>query len=54
MTENDALSLLLADSLALRQEFCTLLNTDQRVQPLGLAMYGGNDSFRGFGRAKYE
>lgn len=49
-----ALSLLQADSLVLRQEFCTLLNTDQRVQPLGLAVYGGNDSFRGFGRTKYE
>ena len=48
------LSLLRADSIMLQQQFCTMLNTDQRVQPLGLAIYGGNDTFRGFGRTKYE
>lgn len=41
----------MVDSVAISQEFCTFVNTDQRIQPLGLALYGGNDAMRGLGQA---
>ena len=41
-----------ADTVSISQEFCTLLNTDQRFQPLGYVIYGGNDTHRGIGRRK--
>jgi hypothetical protein len=42
----------LEDSVSISQEFCTFLNTDTRVQPLGTVLYGGEDSFRGIGLYK--
>jgi hypothetical protein len=37
------------DTISVSQEFCTLLNTNQRVQPLGKVIYGGSDPHRGLG-----
>jgi hypothetical protein len=42
----------LEDSVSISQEFCTFLNTDTRVQPLGTVLYGGEDYFRGIGLYK--
>jgi hypothetical protein len=42
----------LEDSVSISQEFCTFLNTDTRVQPLGTVLYGGEDNFRGIGLYK--
>lgn len=44
----------LAVSASISQEFCTLRNSDIRIQSLGPVIYGSNDSFRGFGRIKYH
>jgi hypothetical protein len=43
-------SLSLADSISINREFCTFVNTDHRVQPLGSVLYGGADDFRGLGQ----
>mmetsp|Transcript_18213 Transcript_18213/g.40422 ORF Transcript_18213/g.40422 Transcript_18213/m.40422 type:complete len:693 (-) Transcript_18213:1581-3659(-) len=42
----------LADTVAVSQEFCTFLHTDQRIQPLGSVLYGGDDPHRGLGMYK--
>lgn len=39
----------LVDSVSITQEFCTLKNTNQRMQPLGYTIYGGVDRYRGYG-----
>jgi JmjC domain, hydroxylase/Ankyrin repeats (3 copies) len=39
----------LADSISISQQFCTFLNTDYRIQPLGRVIYGGEDKHRGIG-----
>mmetsp|Transcript_16654 Transcript_16654/g.16017 ORF Transcript_16654/g.16017 Transcript_16654/m.16017 type:complete len:725 (+) Transcript_16654:271-2445(+) len=41
-----------ADTISVSQEFCTLLDTDHRMHPLGFAIYGGDDTHRGIGRVK--
>jgi hypothetical protein len=43
-------TLSLADSVSVSREFCTFMNTNHRIQPLGAALYGGRDEFRGLGQ----
>lgn len=42
----------LVDTISVSQEFCSLLDTDHRMHPLGFAIYGGNDPHRGIGRVR--
>jgi hypothetical protein len=42
------------DSISISQEFCTFMNTNLRVQPLGYILYGNKDSYRGYGSFKFH
>lgn len=42
-------TLSLADTVSVSQEFCTVVNTDSRLTPLGLVAYGGDDPHRRLG-----
>lgn len=45
-------TLSLSDTVAVSQHFCTILNSDARVHPLGNVIYGGVDPHRGLGMFK--
>lgn len=42
-------ALSLTDTIAISQQFCTAVNSDTRVHPIGSVIYGGVDPFRGVG-----
>ena len=42
----------LANTVSVSQEFCTRLDTDTRIPPVGTVLYGGEDPFRGIGLYK--
>jgi hypothetical protein len=43
------LTLYHTDSISISQEFCTSINTNHRMHPLGYSIYGGRDIYNGIG-----
>ena len=43
-----------ADSVSISQELCTCAHTDQRVYPVGSALYGGRDKYRRYNHPLFK